>query len=73
MKIRTNEDRSEAARIALGSYMAANGLTAEDGWETIIGDFMTDLHHLADTVGVSWERLHELHDMHYGAEISGDE
>jgi hypothetical protein len=71
----TNADRAGWARTALDAYVdetrspcaSAYELTPEnkDNNEEVIGDFLCDLRHLCDALGLDWESLNDSGAMHY--------
>lgn len=68
-----NDDRARWARIAADVFARETGLTTDgDGYETIIGDLICDLHHLADREGIVWKAVIDRQDFHYEAETGGD-
>lgn len=74
----TNNDRAERARGAVRLY-ARELYSRCDPWENEgdeeenIGDLLTDLHHLADSCGLDWERVLRMAERNYEAEAEEEE
>lgn len=66
----TNEDRQDRAMGAMEDYADRLGVEIEDeGLDTVVSDFLTDLMHLCDAEDIEWgDMLRRARD-HYTEEV----
>lgn len=69
MKTITNKERAEFANQTLRAYEKIRGFTDEQ--ELVICDLLTDLAHLANSKGLSFDDLLERAQDHYHEELEG--
>jgi hypothetical protein len=56
-----NRRRARWAQNAIEAFAEETGLDPDvDGWDSIMGDLLTDMMHFADQRGVSWPELEAL-------------
>ena len=65
-----NDERASRALEAVRCY--ATQCYAAESIVTILGDFLGDLRHLCDAVGLTWQDVLESGAMHHDAEIRGE-
>jgi len=64
-----NRERAMWAAIGLEAFGNSTGISQEDEFDTVVGDFLADLMHLCDKNGVNFETLLEKGRNHYESEI----
>jgi hypothetical protein len=72
MKETTNNDRARWANAAMSAFANETGMTGEDQ-ETIMGDLLCNLMHLADAESIDFDARLENGRLHYTAETEGDD
>lgn len=77
-----NTSRAGSAAVALKAFARTQGLDLTDGTnaylhgegpDTAIGDLLGNLRHLCDALGLEYDALNRAGEMHYNAEISGED
>lgn len=75
----TNEDRAEWARKSLWTYVEETRYGSsdyelepdnKDNNEEVIGDFLSDLRHLCDALGIDWDSVNSSGAMHHREEVA---
>ena len=73
------DDDSQVHDNSVRALRAGDGLityaricnTDQEEAVTVFGDFLGDLHHLADAMGVDWDEAQRRGEVHYTAELYG--
>lgn len=66
-----NDDRADRALAGIRAYAAVT-FYGDEVLTTILGDFLGDLRHACDALGVDWQRVTDSGSGHYEAEIRGE-